>query len=275
MNELRKFLDERRGGIAIGVVGAAGTGKSSFLGSVGKLFNKNEVLLLAPKPREINSWRYAEYGFNASAEVFQDSRWKPALGLFEASAFTKLEKRVLELYDDAQHRVVILDPYTDVVKLAARDILKSEKAATPKDSSDSRGFYGALKHRLSNFTSDLVNLSSPALKVPKIILVAVHAQSAKEEEKLSGSGVRFEGDVLPMIEGGHRNDFAGEFDIVAFTKIKHSLDTTKKPPVKNVQYLVQVSADAKRHAKVALMPAGTVIEMENDVVKLLERVFLK
>lgn len=268
--KLRKILDERRGGVAVAVIGAAGTGKSSFLGAIGEVFSKEEVLLLCPKPREINSWRYHEYGFDDKAEVFQDSKWKPALDKFEASAFNALERRVLDLYDDTQHRVVILDPYTDVVKLASHDLLKVDKAGTPRESSDSRGFYGALKHRLGNFTSDLVNLTSPALAVPKLVLVAVHAQSAKDDEKAGGAGVSFEGDVMPMIEGGHRHDFAGEFDIVCFSRVKHSMQLVGGKQEKKVQYVVQVGADSKRHAKIALSPRLKETEVENSVTRVLE-----
>ena len=268
--KLRNILDARRGGVAVAVVGSPGTGKSSFLGAIGEVFSKDEVLLLAPKPREINSWRYHQHGFDANAEVFQDPRWKPALGIYEASAFHNLERRVLELYDDKKIRCVIVDPYTDVVKLASHDLLKVDKAGTPRDSSDSRGFYGALKHRLGNFTSDLVNLASPALVVPKLVLVAVHAQSAKEDEKLGGGGVNFEGDVMPMIEGGHRYDFAGEFDLVCFSRIKHTNTLVKGKMEKGVSYVVQIGADSKRHAKVALSPRLADVEVENSVVKVLE-----
>lgn len=268
--KLRKILDERRGGVAVAVVGAPGTGKSSFLGAIGEVFSKEEVLLLCPKPREINSWRYNEYGFDEKAEVFHDPKWKPALDKFEASAFRALEKRVLDLYDDEQYRVIIVDPYTDVVKLASHDLLKVDKAATPRDSSDSRGFYGALKHRLGNFTSDLVNLTSPSLVVPKLVLVAVHAQSAKEDEKSGSGGVKFEGDVMPMIEGGHRQDFAGEFDIVCFSRIKHSMALVNGKQEKQVKYIVQVGADSKRHAKIALAPRLKEAEVDNSVTSVLE-----
>lgn len=268
--KLRKILDERRSGLSVAVVGAPGTGKSSFLGAIGEVFSKDEVLLLCPKPREINSWRYDEYGFSEKAEVFHDPKWKPALSMFEASAFNALERRVLDLYDDEQHRVIILDPYTDVVKLASHDLLKVDKAGTPRESSDSRGYYGALKHRLGNFTNDLVNLTSPSLRVPKLVLVAVHAQPAKEDEKAGGVGVSFEGDVMPMIDGGHRHDFAGEFDVVCYSRIKHSMKLEGGKQVKSVNYVVQIGADAKRHAKVAIAPRLTETEVENSVTKLLE-----
>lgn len=272
--KVRAALDARRGGISTAVIGAPGTGKSTLLGSVGELYTKDEVLLLAPKPREINSWLYTKYGFDQSAEVYEDARWKPALKLYEADSFLKLEQKVLSLYDDERTRVVLLDPYTDVVKFAARDLLKAERAAHPRESSDSRGFYGALKHALSNFTSTLVGLSSPTLKVPKHVFVAVHAQSAKEDEK--GSSVTFEGEVMPMIEGGHRYDFASEFDLVCYTRIKHlaSFNPKTKKNEKEVKYLVQISADPKRHAKTAIAPRMEEVEVENNLTKLFATLLL-
>ena len=273
MTQLRKYLDSRRGGISLVAIGAPGTGKSSLLGSIGEVYDKEEVQLLCPKPREINSWRYDEYGFNENAEIFSDPRWRPSLDMYEADAFLKMERRVLELYDDKEVKVVILDPYTDVVKAAAHDLLKVDKAATPRDSSDSRSFYGSLKHKLSNFTSTLVGLSSPALSVPKHVLVAVHAQPTKEEEREGGAGITFEGEVMPMIEGGHRHDFAGEFDLVVYTRIKHTSQIINKKLVKGVAYVAQIGADSKRHAKIALAPRLSEVEVENDISTILELVF--
>jgi hypothetical protein len=221
-------MDDYRGGISVTIVGPAATGKSSFLGSIGEMYKPEEVLLLVPKPREMNSWLYREYGFSKSAEAYSDPKWRPSLEMYEADGFLKLERRLLELYEDEQYKVIILDPYTDVVRLASHDILKSDKAATPRESSDSRSFYGSLKHKLGNFTSTLVGLSSPVLPCPKHVLVAVHAQSAREEEKSGGVGVSFEGEVMPMIEGSHRHDFAAEFDIVCYSRIRHTMEMVKQ-----------------------------------------------
>lgn len=272
MNELRTKLDSYRGGISTVVVGGAGTGKSTLLGSIGEIYSPDEVLLLAPKPREINSWLYREHNFSQTAEVFSDPRWRPSLDIFEATGFLNLERRLLELYEDKQYEVILLDPYTDVVKLAAHDLLKSDKAATPRDSSDSRGFYGSLKHKLGNFTSTLVGLSSPVLDCPKHVFVAVHAQPAKDGEKEGGAGVSFEGEVMPMIEGGHRHDFIGEFDIAVYTKIKHSTKIVNRKLVKTVEYLIQVDADAKRHAKLAICGRLDEGDLPNNLPALLEKV---
>lgn len=272
MSNLRTKLDAYRGGIALAVVGGAGTGKSTLLGSIGELYKPEEVLLLAPKPREINSWKYREFGFHKTAEVFSDMRWRPSLEIYEANSFLELERRLLELYEDTQYKVIILDPYTDVVAAASHDILKADRAATPRDTPDSRGFYGSLKHKLGNFTKTLVGLSSPALVQPKHVLVAVHAQSAKDDEKAGGSGVSFEGDVLPMIEGGHRNDFAGEFDLVVYTRIKHGTELVNRKPVKTVRYMIQVDADPKRHAKTALTGRLDLGDLENNLPKFLEKI---
>lgn len=273
MDELRSKLDAYRGGISLAVIGAAGTGKSSLLGSIGTIFDPEEILLLAPKPREINSWKYRDFGITETAEVFQDTRWRPSLDMYEADAFLKMERRLLELYEDTQYKVIILDPYTDVVSAASHDLLKVDKAATPRDSSDSRGFYGSLKHKLDNFTKTLVGLSSPALSCPKHVLVSVHAQPAKEGEKEGGAGVSFEGDVMPMIEGSHRHSFGSEFDILCYSRIKHSNKVVAGKMQRSSDYIVQVSADPKRHAKVAIAERMERGEFPNDLREMLTEVF--
>lgn len=271
MSDLKKRLENYRGGISAVDIGPPGTGKSTFCGSIAEIYDAKEILLLAPKPREINSWLYREKGITAHAEVFSDPKWRPSLDMYEADGFLKLERRLLELYDDERFEVIILDPYTDVVKLAAHDILKSEKAATPRDYYDSRSFYGDLKYKLENFTKTLVGLTSPAIACPKHVLVACHAQPAKEGEKQE-SGVSFEGDVMPMIEGGHRHDFASEFDVCVYSKIKHESKIVNSKMVKSSSYVIQVQADNKRHAKIALAPALTQSELPNSVVDLFDKI---
>ena len=265
-----------RGGITGLFQGAPGTGKSHLLGSIMEVPGVTSALLLAPKPREINSYKYRVNGLTAGAEVFQDARWAPAIGAYEAGAFTRLYQRVLSLYDDDTFDAILVDPFTDVTYLAAHELLAVEKAETPRDLRDSIGFYGALKYRLKGFTQSLVGLASSTLKRPKHVFVSVHVQPAKEDTPLKGGGtkesqdsraqgVEFMGDVLPMIEGGYRREIAGEFDIVGFTSVRHEMKKEDGKMSRVASYVVQLNADPERHAKAAIVPRLAAAEIPNNL----------
>src|SRR5690606_36207103 len=118
-----------------------------------------------------------------------------------------------------EHDFIILDVYTDLVLLVAHELLKPEKAATPQDMADSQRFYGALRHKLEEFTLALTALQFAPR--PKHVIVSVHTQPAKEDTVRKGEtkesadnrarGIEYEGTVLPMIEGGYRTKFTGDF----------------------------------------------------------------
>lgn len=270
-----------RGGISMLLLGPPGTGKSWFLGSCKEAGIENP-LLLAPKPREVNSYLYRKH--KIPFEVFDDPGWAPPVGQFEAGAFTRLYKRIQELKSDTTHDAVILDPFTDVTYLALHEILSTEEAETPREMRDSQSVYGSLKHRMKNFTASLVGLSSPSLPRPKHVFVAVHAQPTKEDQQLSmkqGGGtkessdnraknVSFMGEVLPMVEGSYRQEMMGEFDIVGFTHVKHDLVREGAKMVKKMRYVVQLDADNERHAKAALLPRGTGAEIDNNMKALFD-----
>ena len=276
---MSELLTQFRGGLTGLFIGAPGTGKSTLLGSIGELLPPEEVLLLAPKPREINSFMYRRHGIHEAAEVFKDHRWRPSLGVYEADAFDRLSRRLLELYEDTKFRAVLLDPFTDVVALAAHELLRAEQAETPKDLRDSIGFYGALKHRLKNFTQDLVGLASPDLPQPKHVFVAVHAQRPVEEDikgkataDAKGKGVEWEGDVLPMVEGGYRREIAGEFDLVGFTSVEYENVRVGNAFKRQESYVVQLNASPDRHAKAAIAPRLKTTKVANTLKAVLEAV---
>jgi hypothetical protein len=267
------------GGISMLLIGPPGTGKSWFLGSSSEA-GISSPLLLAPKPREANSFKYREN--NVKSEVFRDHDWAPAIGKYGSGAFTRLYERVLSLYEDTEHDAILLDPMTDVTYLAAHELLAPERAETPRDMRDSMGFYGSLKYKMKGFTQSLVGLSSPDLARPKHIFVTVHAQPAKEDQQLStrqgggtkessdnrSRGVEFEGDVLPMIEGGYRREIAGEFDIVGFSSVKHETQRVGAKMERVVKYVIQINADPERHAKAAVIPRMDGAEIGNEMKEL-------
>jgi extradiol dioxygenase family protein len=272
------------GGICALIGGAPGTGKSHLLGSIVEVAGVEKAILLAPKPREVNSYKYVAHRDRIDAEVFRDNKWAPPAGSFEAGAYTQLYKRVLSLYDDTTYDAVILDPYTDVTHLAAHELMAVEKAATPRDLRDSIGFYGSLAYKLKDFTQSLTGLASPALKRPKHVLVAVHLQPTKEDQQLGknagggtkessdnrAQGVEFFGDALPMIEGRYRREIAAEFDILGKSVVMHGLEDYVKPEGgkakrQATQYVVQLGADPEFHAKAAIIPKLDVKHVPNTM----------
>lgn len=271
------MTNDMRGGLAVLVAGAPGTGKSWFLGTITEVPGVERALLLAPKPREINSYKYRANGITETAEVFHDAGWAPVVDSYDAGAFKDLYRRVLDLYNDDTYDAVILDPFTDVVALAAHELLAGEQAETPRDLRDPLGFYGALKYKLKGFTQSLVGLASPSLMRPKHVLVAVHVQPSKEEDikgkttaEGRASGVEFLGDVLPMIEGAYRREIAGEFDIVGFTNLRHDNVREGNKIVRKTNYVVQLNADPERHAKAAIVPRLEAAEISNSLPELFE-----
>ena len=265
------------GGLSIAVMGSPGTGKSTLAGSAAAL---GKTVLLAPKPRETNSWKYRENAHNITREIYYDAKWNSVIKNFEADAFVRLQQRVYALMEDTEHQIVIVDPFTDVVTLASHELLKGEQAATPRDLRDPLGFYGSLKHLLLAFTQSLTMLQFAP--VPKHVIVTVHTQPAKEEQQVPRSqgggnkpsadkvaqGVEFEGQVLPMIEGAYRRAFAGEFDMVCFTDIVFEKALVHGKMEKTTRYVLQVQPDAERHAKSVLGPVAHAT-VENDFAAIL------
>lgn len=275
-----KLFTGLAGGLSVADMGPPGTGKSTFGGSCGRL---GPTKLLATKPREANSWLYRETGITADAEIFHDPKWRPSNGMYEADGYKRFINRLWDLYDDKEFQFVVCDPFTDLVSLAAHEILKTENAATPRDMRDSQSFYGALRYKLEEATQALTALQFAPF--PKHIVVTVHTQAAKEDTQLSraqgggtkqssdnrAQGVEFEGMVLPMIEGGYRTKFAGEFDIVVFSDIRHTSrlkpGTATREQIQ--EYVIQVQPDEQRHAKQTIGAVFGHRDLPNDFGALL------
>lgn len=264
-----------KGGLTGIFLGPPNTGKSTLLGTATEVEGIDKALLLAPKPREVNSFKYAQHRDTIDTEEFHDPMWAPAIDSYGSGAFTELYKRVLSLYEDTTYDAVLLDPMTDVTYLAAHELLEPEKAETPRDLRDSIGFYGALKYKLKGFTQSLTGLASASLERPKHVFVAVHAQPTKEEDikgkataESQARGVEFMGDVLPMIEGGYRREIAAEFDVVGFSSLRHESVRVGNKMVRESKYVVQLNADPERHAKAAIVPRLENAEISNSLVDL-------
>jgi hypothetical protein len=261
------------------IIGPPKTGKSTLLGSWGELVAPEHIRLICPKPQEVDSWLYGKYGLSETAEVFRDHRWMPAADVYEADGYLRLMRYILGLYADHEAKVVLLDPLTDAVQLAAHDLLKGERADNPRNLRDSISFYGALRYKLRDMVQALVGLSAKNLESPKHVWVAVHAQPTKEEDikgketaEGKGKGVQFFGDVLPMVEGGYRMDIAGEFSLVGYSSVEHDFERIGNKLERRTSYMVQFAPDQEKHGGIRLAPALTAKKMPNNMKAILEAI---
>lgn len=274
-----ELLDAFPGGLSGLLIGPPKTGKSQTLGSFGELVDSECIRLICPKPQEVNSHLYQHYGISDTAEVFRDHRWFPSADVYEADGYQRLMRYILSLYEDDEAQVVLVDPLTDAVQLAAHELMKAERAGSPRELRDSISFYGALRYRLRDMVQALVGLASKDLPNPKHVFCAVHAQPTKEEDikgketsEGKGKGVQFFGEVLPMIEGGYRMDIAGEFDLVGYTSIKHEYQRTGSKMEKVTQYIVQFAPDDEKHGGLRISPMLPEKELPNNMRAILEAV---
>lgn len=234
------------------LLGPPGTGKSDMAASIADIVGADATLVLATKPREARSHGYVTR--KIATELFFDAGWRPSLGRFEAGGYIQLLKRLEQLYADDAVRAVVIDVGTDAFELAAHELLSSEKAATPKDCRDPQSFYGAFRYKCKELVqSSLILAYAPT---PKHVVWTMHTQPAKDESRganetpdKKAKGIEYEGGVLPMVEGGYRRAFAGEFDAVLYTDILHEFnrETRRQEP----RYVVQIGPDNERHAKIA------------------------
>jgi len=266
---MSKFSDRYDGledGLSIVNIGAPGMGKSYFAGSVCEVVDPERVLLLVTKPREKSGWLYRKHGLTKRAIVFHDQGWNPSASKYVATAWKNLMTTLDNLYEDTDYDAIILDPGTDAIKLADHSLMAPHKVGSPGDLGDTRSYYRQLKDKSQEFVDKLVGLSiSDLTKSPKHIIVTWHAQPPKEDinpNKASadqvGKGVEYEGKVLPMIEGSYRRKLAADFSCVAYADIlpaRRVMDKESKKLVqRDAEYVIQVIADADRHAKVADAP---------------------
>lgn len=267
-------------GYSFVLAGPPGTGKSEMAASIADVVGAEHTVALCPKPREANSQGYTKRGI--TAEVFFDPKWRPSLEMYEATGYLRLIKRIWELYDDASVKAVILDPFTDCADLVSHELLKVDKAATPRDAADSQSYYGAFKAKLMEITKALTLLQFAS--TPKHVIATVHTQPVREETTTSRAerqatgattkahsdararGVVYEGNVLPAFDGSYKYYFAGEFDAQLFTDIVYENDkkTFKRVP----RYVAQVVPDQDRHAKIALVSGLDTSVVDNSFVEL-------
>lgn len=255
------------------VLGSPGTGKSFFAASVADVVGAENTLLLATRPREASSWGYTSRGI--PRELFFDSGWRPSVGKYEAKAYLLLMRRLEALFNDETYDAVIVDVGGDAFELAKHELLAPHKASNPRDTPDSMSFYGSLSYKSKELTQALAVL--PFAKRPKHVIVTMHTQPAREDQQRKGvtiksadkaaQGVEYEGTVLPMIEGGHRFGYAGEFDIIVYSDIVHEFDS--KTRTSTTKYVIQTAPDKDRHAKVAVSPLLEAKTMTNTFTALL------
>ena len=236
------------------VLGPPNTGKSTLMASICEVVDPERVALITLRPKEAHSFGYVKHGLNGL--VITDPKWKPDLDQFEATGYLELLKALDRLYSSTEYDAVILDPLTDAIELAGHDILKADRVGTPRElpGKGSIGYYGSLRKKAHQLVSDLTMLT--VAPHPKWVLTAIHTQPVAEEAMVDknkktsdkkAQGVRFEGDVLPMMEGSYKYDMAGDFAMKLYT---HVLTQPKKLP----QYVIQAQADHERFAGVGTAP---------------------
>ena len=265
-----------QGGLTGIIIGLPKTGKSWFLGTIAEVKGVESPLLLAPKPREINSFQYRKH--DIPFETFKDVGWQPIIDKWDATAFRSLYRRIVDLYDDEKHDAILLDPFTDVDTIATHHILMGQKAATIDDlpgKAAKIAFFGALKDKLKKLTQALTGLADPGLKRPKHVFVAVHAQAPVAEDILGEAtkeakvkGIEYMGDVLPAVKGGYRLEIGGEFDMMMFSGLRY--DNVKEKGVlrREAVYEIQVNADPSKHAGIAIIPRLEEKTIPNSMVDL-------
>ena len=242
------------------VLGPPGTGKSTLCASIAEIVDPSRVVLIALRAKERESWKYREHGLDVTATVILDDMWRPNLDMYQADGFKSLSMLLLALYRSDEVDAVVLDPLTDAFDLASHAMLAQDEVESPREldgKNASIAYYGAFRKKCVQIVRDLTILT--AAPHPKWVLTAIHTQPVVEENIIDkkatqakqARGTRFEGDVLPMMEGGYKFDMPGAFAMKLYTRVK--THRTNQP-----EYLVQVSADPQRFAGLGI--AGTIKE---------------
>ena len=282
-------------GESILLLGAPGTGKSYFAGSICEVVDPARVLLLCPKPREKMSALYRKYGLTEKAEIFTDiATWDPDADKYGATAWSSLYKRVNALLSDDKYDAVIVDPFTDAVTLLEHSILSTFKVSSPGELQNTQAFYRQLADKSYDFIQRLTALTdSKIAKSPKFIIVTMHTQPQKEAVVLPASqtggikgvtkpsadqvaeGIEYAGSVMPQMEGSYRRRMAGDFGLVMYTEVKNGGGkrmnaATKQMETVPTEFLMQARCSEERHAKMASIVADSVPDaIPNDFKTLL------
>jgi hypothetical protein len=131
-------------------------------------------------------------------------------------------------------------------------------------------YYGDIGRDARFFIQRLTMLTTA--KRPKWVIATQHTRPASEEDlnkkkhsDAKAKGVRFEGEVLPQMEGSYRYDMGGEFSIQLFTNLD-------KHYQRGTSYQIQVGPDRERHAAIGSAPQLSVNVLPNDMPSLVRAV---
>jgi len=263
---------------AVLFLGPPGTGKSHAMAS---MCEEGKTLLIATLPREATSEGYQRY--NPDLLLLEDKGWRPSQGRFEATAFDQFLHLMDDLAEDEEYKVILVDNGTVLGDFAWHKALASFGVASPGDMDDKDNRFRPYT-RIADYMDQAINalLALKTAPVPKHLGVAWHLQPTKEDtvvfvqgqqtKKLSadtrGADVQYEGNVLPMMQGGFRRKIAGLLDVVVFSDILYSFPTDNKGKrvpgsSKQPQYVLQVRPNEERHTKLpGLLPADDYIPNE-------------
>ena len=255
------------------VLGPPGTGKSTLCASIAEVVKPERVALIALRAKERDSWKYREHGLDETATMILDGGWRPNLEMYQADGFRELSKLLLDLYRSDKVDAVIVDPLTDVFELVAHSLLAQDMVESPRDlegRNSGIAYYGAFRKKCVQIVKDLTILT--AAPHPKWVLAAMHTQPVVDENIIDkkgtaakkAKGTRYEGDVLPMMEGSYKFDLAGAFAMKLYSRV------VAKPNAAP-EFVVQVNADPKRFAGLGI--AGTLDDkfkhLPNDLPSIL------
>jgi hypothetical protein len=256
------------------VLGPPKTGKTSLVASVLDLPDVDKVKVYTMRPKEASSYGYQIR--NMRVDVINDPLWLPEMvsgDKLKSTAFDEVLKEVVDFYYDDTYDAVIIDPLTDIFISAGHKILAQFGVTNPADipGKGSMQYYGDIG-RLSRFFIQRLCMLTTA-KRPKWVLATMHTKPVSEDtvtQKKStdtkAKGIRFEGEVLPQMEGSYRYDLGGEFSIQVYTTVDiHYKD--------GINYRIQVTPDRERHAAVGAAPlldVGTIPNTMKHLVKVVD-----
>lgn len=253
-----EMREEKRTGALYVVAGPYGTGKSHFCGSITDIIPAEECLLVATLSREVDSERYVKS--DLPHVVIEDTNWVPSKGKYKAEGFQRFLDLTEELRDDEQYRALIIDSGTELGELAFHEACGMFNVGDPSEipkGGNRFAPYTRVAQRMDEVTRNLLAIAGrvEGLEVakPKVICCTWHIQPKKEsttdkessDEK--GSGVEYEGEVLPMVKGGFRRRLGQLVDALVYTDVQ--FDVNPKTFKQEIKYVLQVAPDRERWCK--------------------------
>jgi hypothetical protein len=270
---------------AVLFLGPPGTGKSHAMAS---MCEEGKTLLIATLPREATSEGYQRY--NPDLLLLEDKGWRPSQGRFNATAFQQFLDVMDTLAEDDEYRVILIDNGTELGEFAWHEALKPFGVGSPGDMDDRDNRFRPYT-KIADYMQQAINamLALKTAPLPKHVGVAWHLQPTKEDQvvfdrtvgqqvkKLSADtrseGVQYEGNVLPMLQGGFRRKIAGLLDVVVYSDILYDYETDAKGKRvvgkgKQPHYMLQVRPNEERHTKLpGLLPEMAYIPNEWEALK--------